>query len=305
MMIFSPINKLINSIKKIFLEVFIFDRRVRRVLKGNMAKSYLKKYAKKIIKDNNYNNITLDEIDNYTIWQFWDKGIENAPQIVKQCVKSIDKFEPNKRHIVLDMATIKNYVDIPQKYYDMVESGKMKMAHFSDLLRTMLLIKHGGCWIDSTVLLTDKLPDYICNSNLFIFKNYAKDDLDGLNLANYFIHSKPNHKILLQMRDCLYEYWESNSFVVNYFFYLHLFTLLTEICPKNKKLYEKTPFTSFIPVQHFQSELLNKYCDKKWEQIKSTTSIHKLSFKHRVLGLKDSSELQGTFYEKLLNGELV
>lgn len=134
-------------------------------------------------------------------------GIEKAPEIVKRCVESVDKFEPNKKHVVLNLETIKDYVDIPHKYYELLKSGKMGMAHFSDILRTYLLVKYGGCWIDATVLLTDELPDYITNSDLFLFQNYAEDDLDGLNIANYFIHSKPNNKIMSTMKTALEKYW--------------------------------------------------------------------------------------------------
>ena len=101
MLIFSPIKKFINSIKKICLEVFIPNRKIRRILKGDIAKNYLRPYVKKITKLDINKNSEIKEIETYTIWQFWDKGIENAPNIVKSCVASIDKYEPNKRHIHL------------------------------------------------------------------------------------------------------------------------------------------------------------------------------------------------------------
>ena len=116
MKIFSPLRQLLNGLKKLCLEIFIPNRRIRRIMKGDMAKSYLKKYVKSAIKEVCQVEYKKEEIKDYTIWQFWNSGIENAPELVKRCVESIDKFEPNKKHIVLSLETIKDYVEIPQKY---------------------------------------------------------------------------------------------------------------------------------------------------------------------------------------------
>lgn len=303
MKIFSPFRQLLNGLRKLYLEIFIPNRRIRRIMKGDMAKSYLKKYVKSAIKETNSINYEPKEIKDYTIWQFWDSGIENAPELVKRCVESVDNFEPNKKHVVLSLETIKDYVEIPQRYYDLLKSEKMGMAHFSDILRTYLLLEYGGCWIDSTVLLTEKLPEYITTSDLFLFQNYPNDDLDGLNIASYFIHSKPNNKILNILKTVFEKYWNDNDFLMNYFMYLHAFTMVTT--SKELKIeWAKLPFVSFIPVQHFQRELLSKFDEKRWKEIKLTTGVHKLTHKPKILGLNKVKDISNTFYEKLINGEL-
>ena len=128
MKIFSPLRQLLNGLKKLYLEIFIPNRRIRRIMKGDMAKSYLKKYVKSAIKEVCQVEYKKEEIKDYTIWQFWDSGIENAPELVKRCVESIDNFEPNKKHIVLSLETIKDY-----KYK--IKNGKVK-----NLLHTNLQI---------------------------------------------------------------------------------------------------------------------------------------------------------------------
>lgn len=305
MLIFSPLRHLLNNLGKLFLEVCVSNRKIRRILKGEMAKFYLKKYVKRAIKYSKSEEISSVEPNDYTIWQFWDSGVENAPEIVKRCIESVDKFEPNKKHVILDMNNIADYVKIPEKYYELLKSGKMGMAHFSDILRTYLLVKYGGCWIDATVLLTDKLPDYITNSDLFLFQNYAEDDLDGLNIASYFIYSRPNNKILNALKQLLFEYWSDNDFLMNYFMYLHAFTMLVLTDSILKAEWSKVPFASFIPVQHFQRELLNKYSDSRWSQLKSTTGIHKITHKTKIIGLDKNTDISDTFYERLIKEELV
>ena len=304
MRILTTFKYLVNGVKKLCLEIFIPNRKIRRIMKGDMAKNYLKKYVKSAIKETEAQTLEQKEIKDYIIWQFWDTEIENAPEIVKRCVESIDKFEPNKKHIILNLDNIEKYIELPQKYYSLLKSGNMGMAHFTDILRTYLLVKYGGCWIDSTVLLTDKLPEYITSSELFLFQNYPNDDLDGLNIANYFIHSKPNNKIMMTMKTALEKYWDDNDFVANYFFYLHMFTMISTWDEEKHNNWNTIPFVSFIPVQHFQRELLNRFDNARWEEIKSTTGIHKLTYKPKIIGLKNNTDISNTFYEKLIKGEL-
>ena len=42
-------KKILNSTFKIFIEVFITDRKIRRLLKGKFAQLYLKKYTNKAL----------------------------------------------------------------------------------------------------------------------------------------------------------------------------------------------------------------------------------------------------------------
>lgn len=298
----SPIFHIANCISKIFLELFVFDRQIRRILKGKFAKLYLRKYVKKA------NRIYVQNEDknspSHIIWQYWEQGLENAPNIVKQCVASVEKYKNGNKHIILDKNTISDYITIPEYIIEMNKKGIIKSAHFSDYVRTVLLAEYGGTWIDATVLLTDNLPEYVTNADLFVFQNELRNDLDGLNLANYFISAKPQNEIIEKMKLILEMYWNENNFVNNYFFYLHAFTLLTQSTKELKAQFVKIPFFSFFPVQRFQGELLTPFCEERWKQIKSMSFAHKLSYKVNVLSKHKPIMAKGTFYEKLINGEL-
>lgn len=293
--------KTINSIFKVFIELFIFDKQIRRIIKGKSAKLYLKKYVKKACK------ITLKPTEEKEkpriIWQFWEQGWENAPEIIKTCSASVEKHKNNCEHIYLDMNNLKEYVDIPDYIYDLKEKGIIKSAHFSDIIRTYLLCKHGGTWVDATVLFTDELPEYIIKADLFVFQNSLKEDLDGLNMASYFMSAKPNNFIMLCCKTLFELYWKENLFLNNYFMFLHAFTMITQATKENKEAFLKVPFYSFLPVQRFQSELVDKYCPERFEQIKKMSFAHKLSFKSRVLN-KKNKDIENTFLEKVINGEL-
>ncbi|MCX4275931.1 MAG: glycosyltransferase [Candidatus Gastranaerophilales bacterium] len=296
----------LNSLCKIFLEVFIFDRQIRRILKGKLAKSYLKKYVKKAYKAKLpvFTNAAGEAQNETTIWQYWEQGVENMPDIAKACVNSVEKHKNGCKHIILDKESVKEYVKIPDIIWKLNKKGVIKSAHLSDVVRTYLLCEYGGVWIDATVLLTDDLPEFITSAELFVFQNDLRIDLDGLNMASYFIAAKPHNEILERTRLILENYWAENRFLNNYFMFLHAFTMVTQFDSNSKEKYGKIPFFSFIPVQMFQKELLKPYNTERFEQIKRISFAHKLSYKTHVLSKHAPMVIKDTFYEKLVEGEI-
>ena len=309
--------QVVNSLIKLFLEIFVFDRKIRRILKGNWAKIYLKKYVKKgcinptpqphpsrgggdCITQTSVPQSALLQGEGKIIWQYWESPDGSVPPLVQACLNSVEKYRGNCQRIMLTPENVKDYVDIPQIFWDLKERGKIKTAFFSDILRTCLLIQHGGIWIDSTVLLTEELPSYITDADLFVFQNDLKIDLDGLNMASYFISAKKDNKILRETLAALIQYWKENNFLVNYFTFLHTFTMVTQASKENKDLFSKVPFFNFLPVQQFQGELLNQFSEERWNEIKKISGIHKLTHKQSVLTKKKEINTEGTFYEHVI-----
>lgn len=297
--------QIINCIIKLILEILVFNRKIRRILKGNWAKFYLRKYVNYGCKNINAGTESVNAKNNSVIiWQYWESPNGDIPPLVQACLNSVEKHKGKCERILLSPENVKDYVEIPQIFLDLKNKGIIKTAFFSDILRTCLLIQRGGIWIDATVLLTEDLPEYIAEAELFVFQNDLKIDLDGLNMASYFISAKPNNIILKETLSALIQYWKENNFLVNYFTFLHTFTMVTQATKENKELFAKVPFFSFLPVQQLQGELLNKFSEERWNQIKKISGIHKLTHKQSVLTKKKNIDISGTFYEKLIKGEI-
>ena len=77
------------------------------------------------------------------------------------------------------------------------------------------------------------------DSDLFLFQN-LKPGADGstLNISSWFITSCANNKILLAVRELLWEYWKKENTLIDYFL-IHHFTFL-------RKLYFVEVLTSCI-----------------------------------------------------------
>lgn len=289
-------------IGRALIEIFIKHRPIKRLLKGKLIKKALRSYTQRA------GRIAISEEmskePSYIIWQYWTDGIENAPDIVKTCVDSVEKFKNGNKHIVLNRQNIDQYANIPQYIWDKYEKGLIQPSIMSDIIRTYLLAEHGGIWVDATVLFTEDLPQYIIDADLFLLQNYLNTDLDGLNIASYFISAKKNNELILRMKNFIESYWKENNRPIHYFMHLHAFTQLTQETQKLKEQFAKVPFFGFMSVQHLGKELLDQYDEKRWEQLKKISPIHKLSWKQKVLNRKNTN-ITGTYLEKLLNKELV
>lgn len=288
--------KIINSIYKIFLELFIFDKKLRAKLKARFAKLYLKKYVDfgincKIDKNKNRK-------DEKIIWQYWHQGTKEAPKIIKKCLLSVKEQMKGYKQIVLDYNSIKDYVELPDRYYRLLEDKKMKIAHFSDVLRVYLLEKYGGTWIDSTIYLTDKIPDEIMNSNFCILQKDILSDLSGNNNSCFFIHNKEYSAHIAMMKNILDKYWAENDFVINYFMFEHISTMLSQIKGELKDEWGNMPRYSAEITGELQKHLFDEFKIDEFEKIKKLTPIHKLTYKK-----PKKTAQKNTYYDYILNEE--
>ena len=301
--------------KKFFILIYRFFLRKFKEKQKNAilyANEYLEKFDYSAIPENKEtNNNEMSEC----IWQLWYQGEDSAPLIVKKCLQSVKKFNPDKKIIVLDDNSIDKYIEIPLYIKTKYQAGIITKAHYSDYIRTCLLSKYGGIWIDATVLLTDIIPKEIVNQDFFVFKNplwfnrkivpsenlfktFLTIDKDaGLYGSNWFIVSKPNNTIINLQKELLEQYWEKENSLIHYFLY-HLFISKTLI--KNtacKQIFESMYSLSNKEPHILQSLLHDKFDPDLSEGIKYLTPIHKLTYKFDKI-------TKNSFLQKILKEEI-
>lgn len=143
------------------------------------------------------------------IWMFWDKGWDQAPNLVIQCKNSWAALNPDYELHLLDKDTLFDYIDFP-------DALKRKRKDFpvqkiAAMARLGLLAKHGGVWADGSTMCTQPLNEWIekyYGSQFFAFRKPGNDRL----MANWFIAAEPD-SIILQR---LYKNF-SAFYVKNYF----------------------------------------------------------------------------------------
>ena len=285
------ISKLKNSIFKIFIEIFIFDKEMRSRIKARYAKKNLQKYADYAVTEPFVNKDNGEKI----IWQYWHQGKKNAPLLIQKCLESVQKYECDKKINVLSFETIRDYVELPEKYYRLLESKKIPVAIFSDVLRLYLLEKYGGCWVDSTMYLTDKIPQSVWDSDFCVFQKDILKDWQENKMSCYFIRAKRGSRNLQAIKRAIGKYWEENDFLINYFMFEHLSTLLWDKTPELKSEWNKMPYLSAAQAGGLQSIIYADFNPEEWKRLKSEGAMHKLSYK--ILKKETSGK---SYYDKVL-----
>lgn len=231
-----------------------------------------KKYLSLIDKNNN-KDISIPK----TIWFCWFQGLAQAPELVKVCFESIKRNCKDYNIVLVDRNNFNEYTDIPEIILKKWNKGIITNTHFSDILRSALLLKNGGIWIDATVFLTGDIPVEILNSKLFLFQTY-KPGSDGkaYNLSSWFIASTSESVVFKQVMLLLTKYWEKNNYLCDYFLF-HIFVQIVlnaypEITNSIPKYTNETP-------HYLLFELGKKFDKTRFDYLVKKTFCHKLTYK--------------------------
>jgi hypothetical protein len=237
------------------------------------SKSIEKQYSKYIDKTD-FPKRKTDE--NKKIWICWLQGIENAPQLVKDCYASICYHIKDMEIVVIDKDNYSQYVTLPDYVIDKWQKGIIPPAHFSDILRLQLLIEHGGLWVDSTTYFTDKLPSYITDTDFFVYQGGWFNE-EMINMGSWLIYNNTSNNILLEeTQNLIFEYWKTHNYLKQYFLMHIFFRMVSDYYSEEWK---KVPYYNQIDQHILANEICNEFDEKRLEQIKNITPIHKLSNK--------------------------
>ena len=210
-----------------------------------------------------------------TVWICWFQGIENAPELVKNCVRSIEYHIKDRNIIYLNSENFTDYCDIPQYIIDKWKKGIISNTHFSDILRLALLTQHGGLWLDATVYMTGALPGYVTDGDFFVYRD-GFFNCDVINFGSWIIYSKPNNIMLNETLRLLYLYWEKYNHMKHYFL-LHLMFRLVTDCYENE--WNSLPYYSQMDQHIFMFEFTKEYDEKRFSRLCELSPIHKLTTK--------------------------
>lgn len=255
--------------------------------------SYFKRKYAKILRESNYSYDVEKAETPKIIWWCWFQGEENAPDLCKACLASLRLNYPDYDIRVVTQENLHQYVHMPDYIEEKFRKGQIGAAHYSDILRTLLLIEHGGAWIDSTVFSTKRAEDLL-RQPFFVYQNFMKENKACV-LSNWMIvSSRGGNPILLLTRDLLFQYWKDYSYTAHYFIFHLFFTMAAE---RYREFWRQVPVYSNVPVHVLQFELFAPYRKERFEQIKHMADFHKLTH-HR--DAETEGDVSGTNYAYIL-----
>jgi hypothetical protein len=141
------------------------------------------------------------------IWMYWHQGIDNAPFLVKECIKSWKLQNPNYDIRVLDVNSIREYIEVELPKH---KKESMVLANYSDLLRMKLLYEYGGIWADATSYCMKPIDSWISPYVKNGFFAFVHNKPQGL-IASWFIISNKNCLIMKETYEKLLKYWQNNN----------------------------------------------------------------------------------------------
>jgi len=276
---------IIPAFYKIKRRILVKDDNITSLIACNGAYDYLQKYRYVLDLP-----LTMDKqpATSNTIWTIWLQGVDNAPELVKKCIASM-VAQHGENVIVLDNSNVAKYVEIPEYITRKWQAGIIPNAHYTDVLRTLLLAKHGGVWIDATTWLFAPVPAYIRQAGIFVFQGFP---IANVMASNWFISAQENNPIMLKMKNLLLEYWKKENRLVSYSIFHLFFTMAVRT---EKELWEAAPYFNDVNCKMLQRELFDSFNEIRLEQIKQMSPIQKLSYKFS----NEEFNKKGTFYDAL------
>lgn len=209
-------------IGKIFAQcvcAFIYSKKLRRKVRWKLDPcspvnliNYFEKRYLPLVPVSKFMN---GKGDGKYIFQAWLQGVDKAPNLIKNCIESVERFKGDREHIVITMDNLSRWITLPDFILKKYKKGKISNAHFADIVRVYLLSQYGGYWIDATMLMTSEFPRVIDETAFFMYHSTGKWNWTLIN--NCFIHSVAGHPLMCAWRDIMTEYWRRENRALEYF----------------------------------------------------------------------------------------
>lgn len=292
------IRPIINNIEMLFVNLcLIFSKHPEHLYKKKheLNRLFLKESIK--LPDSESEELPVEK---YNIWVLWWQGESQMPPIVKCTYKSICNMT-DKEVVLITKENWKSYINPAPWIEQKVLDGKMKLPALSDYIRASLLYEYGGMWIDSTVLCTKHIPNWIFEREFFSIHN------NEVNTEKYVAKGRWNVQILgsnrkhLEVFHCLKhvfsEYWEKYNYIMDYLLVDYSIDYAYNEKQDVKEMIDSLPCTNknmhavlSMFDKPFEQEIMDKLSEDTW--------FFKLTYKHKFI---EETEGKYTFYRYIIN----
>ncbi len=291
---FGIVSGLYDLIDSIVPKRFYFGKKISYFRYENNKKILKKEYFEDIKPLLDINNQELIS-KNCCIWIFWWQGLECAPDVVKNCVASIEKNKKDHSVILVDKNNIKKYADIPEFIFEKVEKKVITLTHFSDILRAQLLYQHGGIWMDSTLFMRESFKEEIYNYPIYTIHHGQRSDYHVCKgkWTGFFLASGKGNPLFHFLAQAFYNYWSDHNCLLCYLLIDCFIAIAYENNEVIKTVIDQIPKNNEKTLD-FERFMSVDYNERLMEELCANTYLHKLTYKI-VINTKDNS-----MYSKLL-----
>lgn len=260
--------------------------------KDKLILNYLSNELKNVILEYRGKMYGGTYIENAPIWVCWWSGIEDAPELVKQCIKSIKKNSGGHRVYFISKDTYEQYITLPDYILERFNEGNMCAAHFSDYLRYSLLEKYGGLWLDATIFVSQTLPEEYFLSPFFTCKSMIRETrfISKYRWTTFCIGGWKESLLFSFLKNSLEEYWKHNDLAIDYLMTDYLIEIAYNDILSIREQIDKVPVNN--PNRDDLQAAMNAAMksDEINSVLKTKTVLYKLSWREKYSLVTESGE---------------
>lgn len=264
-------------------------------------------YPRLQIKD----TIKIKLSNKQTIFLYWHQGKNEMPKLQKLCYdRLLQKCSNNFNIILLDHATVKQYIDIPNFIEEAMDEKRMWLQHYVDYIRIALLEKYNAIWFDMTIFVRDDLSKVDFTSKFWSVKckdmyanTWAKNVIPEMNKCQIYAMSGTS--------SCFYEYMKKlieyhfKTFKVAYSYYMmyYIATYIYEVDNNIANQFDTLIFNN-ESVECFANKRTLSYLEieKLWNNTVDTHIYKLLRFKKE--DMNDDSYKVYSFMKKIYEKDM-
>ena len=277
-----------------------FDRKIDRITR------YLEKEFKPIYEKYTGMDYTSSEKIPKIIWIMWWQGVTDLPAIPQKCIEAIRRQAPEFEVRIVSEDNHSKYIDLSDVigYRSEKTFGKerISMQYLSDIVRSRLLAKHGGFWIDATMLVTNRRV-FDTAASLSFFTIRLKECLDNKLLfspghgqfCESFWGTAADNPLFSYINDCMTYHASLHKTPWDYFIIEYSIVIGMKHVPFIRKMIEDVPFSN-IRLYWLQNHAAEQYDEGIWKGITDSTDVFKLDWRMRL-----DPDSNMAFLRKILN----
>ena len=230
-------------------------------------------------------------------WTMWWQGEENMPEIIRRCMIS-KELSLGSHIIIVTKDNYREYLDIPMILEKKLEKKQIRLAHFADIIRIMLLEKYGGIWLDASILCMHNLPDAVFEQPFFSIRSaYDSHYVSEARWTTFAIGGTKGNVLFRFLKDFFLEYLETGKPFIDYFMFDCAIMLA----------YKNIPFVheevDLLPESktdcYWLNEHLNDNVDNMLEELLNVYPLQKIGWQRYIDDLPGT----GSVYEYVVQSQ--
>lgn len=241
------------------------------------------------------------------IWVFWGQGEDSMPELIRACYKQLVALNGDAVTLVTNQ-NVHEFLDIPAVIYEKVERGAISWAHFSDIIRTSLLARYGGLWLDATVWITrqfpfeefGEMPFYSANGKVAVSSRAVRFWTSfQWNWSGWCLYASNKNEVLFSfVSEMLINLAQREKYLLDYVLVDYCIYYACRKLPGVGDAMSECNKTEFR-YRNRLAELMNRpYNEREYEQLTATDYVFKLSF--RAGWQPATADGATTYYGKLI-----